>query len=63
MNDLIQYVANRSAMIATKAALDGNPLQNIFWIPPRSASDDYHGTFVVEYYEPKSSSNRLPWEI
>lgn len=57
---LIQEIAQRAAMIATNAALNGRPLATIGWIPPVSATQDRTGTFVVREWN-GSASMTPPW--
>lgn len=61
-DDYIQEIVNRAARIATKNAVDGNPVAGIAWIPPQSSSGDLFGDFVVIPCPPLSSSDIAPWE-
>ncbi len=58
-----QSILDRAVKIATAAAMKGQPVKQIIWIPPASATDDPYGNFIVEY-EPISSSgaSRPSWE-
>jgi hypothetical protein len=64
MNDPLmdQSVLDRAVRAATKAALNGHPVERIVWIPPASASSDPGGSFVVIYPRPLSGSETAPWD-
>jgi hypothetical protein len=58
-----QTVIDRAVRTATKAALNGNPVARIVWIPTNTATEDHRGTFVVEYAGPMAATDNPPWEV
>jgi hypothetical protein len=46
---MIQEIIDRAVKIATKSAMEGNPVRRIVWIAPTSASQDCRGTFAIDY--------------
>lgn len=42
-----QRIIDEAVRIATSYAMDNNPLERVIWVPPRSASDNPIGTFIV----------------
>ena len=58
----MQDVIDRAVKIATKAAMLGNPVERIVWQPPASPTQNRLGTFVIKAYEPKSATQRAPWD-
>ena len=60
--ELIQTLINRAVRTATRAALNGRPIERIDWVPPQSATEDPTGVFLVNYCGPLSASDTPPWE-
>ena len=58
----LQEIIDRAVKIATRSAMYGNPVERILWAPPTTASQDWHGAFVVHYAGPQSASILPPWE-
>ena len=56
-----QNVFNRAVRFATNRAMAGNPVERIIWIPPRTASEDLNGIFIVKYAESRGGSDGFPW--
>ena len=57
-----QAIIDRAVNIATRSAMHGNPVKRIIWIPPRTASEDIDGSFVIEPCPQLSASDTPPWE-
>ena len=60
--DLTQCRIDRAVSMATKAAMNGNPVERIVWVPATSATQDAVGSFAVMYAGPLSASDRAPWD-
>ena len=60
----IQELLLEAANMATRAALSGNPIIGIAWIPPQNAGDSYRGLWVVENLNdrPLGGADTPPWE-
>lgn len=58
----MQKIIDRAVNIATRAALRGNPVEQILWVPPRTSSQDADGVFAIKYAEPMSASETAPWD-
>jgi hypothetical protein len=58
----MQGIIDRVTNIATRAAMRGNPIKRIIWIPPETASQDPGGNFAIEYCGPLSGAETPPWE-
>lgn len=50
-----QAVIDRAVDIATRAAMSGNPVERVMWVPPTTATDDPIGMFVI-IYAPRHSA-------
>ena len=57
-----QTVLDHAVNIATKAALNGTPVEYIIWIPPTTAAQPASGSFAIKYAEGLSGSDTPPWE-
>ena len=57
-----QSIIDEVVRIATRAALNGTPVENITWVPSTSASQSSIGSFVVKYAEQMTGSQRRPWD-
>ena len=57
-----QAVLDRAVALATRAALSGNPVTRIIWIPPQAGTDDYRGAFAVETAPIYDAATTPPWE-
>lgn len=44
-----QDILNEAVDIATRSAILGNPIKNMVWVPPSTATQDPRGFFVIEY--------------
>ena len=62
MSETVQATIDRAVKIATKAALSGNPVKRVIWIPSTSATCDPRGTFAIEHCGPLSGSQTPPWD-
>ena len=58
----MQEIIDRVTKIATKAAMGGNPVKRIMWIPAQTASQDPIGLFAIEYCGPLSVTDTPTWE-
>jgi len=58
----IDKIIQKAAMIATREAMNGTPLQQLFWIPPQSGTDDPDGHWGLIQYTSDSPSSKPPWE-
>jgi len=61
-NSGYQAIIDRAVKLATKNALNGNPVKRIIWLPPTSATQDWIGSFAIEYCPPLSAGDTPPWE-
>jgi hypothetical protein len=52
-----QEILNRAVQLATEAALAGNPIEVVIWLPPRTGSEDSGGSFVVLLQEKRTGSD------
>ncbi len=59
--DEVNYAVQNAAMIATKSALNGNPLEYVQYVPAQSATQSY-GIFVTRYANIGSASLTPPWD-
>ena len=57
-----QRTIDRAVNIATRAALRGNPVAKVIWIPPQSAASDPDGSFIINYAGALSTTETPPWE-
>ncbi len=57
-----QQVIDRAVNIATKAALNGHPVERVFWMPPPSAASDPMGVFAVQYAKSLTAGDTAPWD-
>lgn len=57
-----QTVIDRAVNIATKAALDGYPVERIVWIPSITLTGSSKGTFAIEYAGPLKATDIPPWD-
>ena len=57
-----QSVIDRAVNIATRAALNGHPVERIIWIPPSSARQDAGGSFAVTTCVNLSAAQTPPWD-
>jgi len=57
-----QSVIDRAVNMATRAALNGHPVERIIWIPPTSACQDERGSFAVQICPLLSASQTAPWD-
>lgn len=60
--DMNQETIDEAVRIATRAALNGRPVERIIWIYPRQTTDDPKGSFAVEPYHIRTASETPPWE-
>ena len=58
----IDYIVQKTAMLATKAAMDGRPVEKIQWYQSTSCAEDQRGFFVVTIYGELSAADTPPWE-
>jgi hypothetical protein len=58
-----QHIINKAVNMATKAAMNGHPVDRILWVPPVTATQDPDGCFVVYYAPPQSPSITPTWEL
>lgn len=59
----ISTLINMACKIATRAAMNGNPLAALHWFPPATATQDPCGVFVTEYAKPMTAADTPPWEM
>ena len=52
-----QRILDKAVDMATKAALNGNPVERILWVPPETATQDPDGLFAIEYQEEKTGAS------
>lgn len=57
-----QTVLDRAVNIATKSALNGNPIKRIVWIPPQTATKSSDGVFAIEYAGFLKATETPPWD-
>lgn len=57
-----QMILDRAVQLATHAAMHGNPVDRIIWIPPSTPAQDTMGAFVMYYTQPVSGSELPSWE-
>lgn len=57
-----QSVVDRAVNLATRAALNGHPVERVIWEPPRLGSSDPRGTFIVVTFRPLGAGDTPPWE-
>ena len=57
-----QSVLDRAVKLATSAAMNGNPVEQIVWMPPDTASSNPTGSFAVVPAQRQSASETLCWE-
>lgn len=57
-----QSVLDKAVKIATKAAMNGNPVARIVWIPPATVASDPGGSFAVTPCQPLTASDTAPWD-
>lgn len=57
-----QSILDRAVRIATKCALNGNPVARVIWLEPSTASSDPAGVFAIEYARKYSGSETPIWE-
>lgn len=57
-----QAIIDRAVNIATKAALMGNPVERVIYIPPQTATQDSFGGFCIRYAGSVSATETPPWE-
>ena len=60
--EMINEIVYRVYRAATNAAVHGNPLGGIGWIPSTSATDDGYGILVLFPCPPLRGSDLAPWE-
>ena len=60
--NLAQKVIDHAVAIATRAAMNGQPVARIIWIPPQNTTDNPRGVFAVEPYVFRSGADTPPWE-
>jgi hypothetical protein len=60
--EMIQEIIDGAVKVATKAAIGGNPVERIVWIPSQSATQDWRGCYAVKTYESLSASETAPWD-
>jgi len=58
----MQEIIDRAVKIATKAAMNGQPVASITWVPPETPASDPFGSFAVTYVEPLNGADKPPWE-
>ncbi len=58
-----QQILNRAVNMATRAAMRGNPVESITWIPPQTATSLSGGSFIIQYASPILPSHTPPWEL
>lgn len=58
----ISALVNMACKIATRAAMNGNPLAEMHWIPPSAPSQHWMGAFAQVLARPLSGSETPPWE-
>ena len=58
----VQSLIDEAVKIATRAAVNGNPVARINWLPPMSASQDPMGNWIIEPWQPRSAGDTAPWE-
>jgi len=59
---MIQEIVNEAVKVATRAAMNKTPVQQVVWVPPRTAMEDYRGSFVVVPCGPLDAGTTPPWE-
>ena len=57
-----QATIDRAVNIATRAALNGHPVERVIWIPPQSAAHNPAGAFAVQHAPPLSAADTAPWD-
>ncbi|MFA5377078.1 MAG: hypothetical protein WC455_15110 [Dehalococcoidia bacterium] len=56
----IQEIVNKAVKIATSAAMHGNPVRGVIWIPQVSPTHDIYGSFAaIPGGTPKATET--PW--
>ena len=61
-DEFISILVNRAALIATRAAMNGHPLESVYWAGPATGSQDMFGTFAIKYWDPAPASIQPPWK-
>ena len=59
--ELLQHILDRAVATATRCALNGHPVERIFWIPPTCGTQDQGGTLGIKMYEPRGAVDTPPW--
>ena len=57
-----QNILDRAVKLATRMALDGNPVWRIVWVPPTSAMQDSNGSFCIVECPPLNAGDTPPWD-
>lgn len=56
-----QSVIDTAVNMATRAAMNGNPVERLIWIPPQLATHDPRGAWVVIQAREYTASETPPW--
>lgn len=60
--DINQEIIDRAVNIATRAALNGHPVERVYHMQSETATGDPLGVFCVKPYDAKSGIDTPPWE-
>ncbi len=56
-----QETIDQAVRIATRAALYGQPVERIIWIPPATVTENPKGSFVIMTCPPLNATDKPPW--
>ena len=57
-----QTVLDRAVKIATSAAMNGHPVEQIIWMPPDTTSNNPIGSFMVVPAQRQTASETPCWK-